>query len=92
MLDLYRCCVTSWNGRCCEFPLDVEKPKPSRGFFSRLFSSHTDPPKTKQMDRLRHNRAVEIKKELKVPYYRVIGDVVKSKENPNSNQWWALFG
>ena len=89
MFYLYRCCVTSWNGRCCEFPLDVEKPKPARGFFSRLFYSHTEPPKTNQMDSFGHHEAIEIKRELKVPYYRVLGNVVKSHKNPNRNQWWA---
>ena len=23
-----RCCISSWNGRCCEFPLDHEEEEP----------------------------------------------------------------
>ena len=40
IIDLCRCCETSWNGRCCEFPLEAAKPKPKKGFFYRLFSGH----------------------------------------------------
>lgn len=87
------CCVTSWNGRCCEFPLEVEKPKPTGGFFNRWFSSRTEAPKTTQMDRDGYHNSVEIKKELRVPYYRrVLGDRVNQNQNPNGNHWWALYG
>ena len=92
-LYFYRCCVTSWNGRCCEFPLDVETPKPSGGFFDGWFKSVTEAPKLRLTeDRRGHHNAVEIKKQLRVPYYRILGNRVINKQNPHGNQWWALFG
>ena len=91
-LGLYRCCVTSWNGRCCEFPMDMKKPAPTKGFLSRLFNTQTEAPITNQIDRSGHHNAVEIKQEFRVPSYRVLGNRVVNHKNPNSNQWWALFG
>ena len=35
----YRCCATSWNGRCCEFPLDQKEQKPEDTIhYSNYFS------------------------------------------------------
>ena len=93
IFDLYRCCITSWNGRCCEFPLDVEIPKRTEGFFNQWFASHTEAPKTNQIDRGGYHNAAEIKRELLgKPSYRVIGNRVKNNNNPTGYTWWALFG
>ena len=77
-----RCCETSWNGRCCEFPLEAEKPKPQKGFFNRLFSGHNTlnlilslAKKANPTDHEEHHNAAKMKKEHRNrprhrPYYK----------------------
>ena len=92
IFDLYRCCVTSWNGRCCEFPLEINKPKQNVGFFHQWFANPTEAPRTTTVDLGGYHNAVEIKKEVRVPSYRVLGNRVKNNNNPNGYTWWALYG
>ena len=41
-----RCCISSWNGRCCEFPLDYEEEEPQDTVHhSNYFSIQVTTPK-----------------------------------------------
>ena len=45
-----RCCITSWNGRCCEYPLDYQEEKPkSTSFLDRWFGLRE--PRPRQLSR-----------------------------------------
>jgi len=40
------CCISSWNGRCCEFPLDHEEEEPQdTAHHSNYFSIQVTTPK-----------------------------------------------
>ena len=83
-----RCCFTSWNGRCCEFPLDHEEEKPKdAAHYSNYFSIQVTTPKPL------HNQ------NSRQFYYKSLFDEyldrTRVREVPiprnqgNNYQWWA---
>ena len=85
-----RCCFTSWNGRCCEFPLDDEEEEPEdTARYSNYFSSQVTTPKP-----LHNQNSHQF-------YYKNLFDVyldrTRVREVPiprnqgNNDQWWSEF-
>ena len=88
-----RCCFTSWNGRCCEFPLDHEADEPeSSNYYSNWFSpfgisnwisTTTEEPSNifdVYRERMMRGRDIPIEYRLPIEY-----------RNAKPKQWWAEF-
>ena len=83
-----RCCLTSWNGLCCEFPLDHKEEEPEdAAHYSNYFSIQTVTPKPRQYQnsqqffyKILFNGYLELTRvrELPIP-----------KNKGNNYQWWA---
>ena len=83
-----RCCFTSFNGRCCEFPLDHEAEEPEdAAHHSNYFSIQVTTPKPLH----KQNSRQFYYKNLFDRYH----DRTRVREVPipnnqgNNHQWWA---